>query len=227
MSDGLYESINFLPDWYQRQQRARRSRHRQILLAGVLLFGVVLVYNGLRTQYNDLHHYRQALRQQVQATQGQLSEVAKLQTVRGRLTDQLRLHQKLSRPVNLTRLLNTIAHLTPQSVTLESLTTEAVERENRRVVKPGDPASGRKPVIETEKFTVYEISLKGHAPGNVDIANFVGALAQTGLFRNVKMVYAREGRIRDAVTRAFRIDMEVPLDRPYEPLPVEEMAHVE
>jgi Tfp pilus assembly protein PilN len=227
MNEALYGQINFLPDWYLKQRRARVGRQRQILLAGVVLFGVVLLYNGMRQQHGDLEHYRQALQQQIVATQGQLSEVAKLQTARAELNEQLRIYEKLARPVNLTQVINTIGHNTPEGVALTELRSEFDKRANRRIVTPGDPTTGRKPVVAIDQVPFYKIVLEGNAPSNVEIANYVGSLAQTGLFRNVKMIYAREGRIDNAITREFRIAMEVSLDRDYQTVPLEELAHVD
>lgn len=213
---GTYEDINFLPQWYLRQQSRRRSVERQAILLVLLVAGLVALWSITHNQHSALRMHQEALQAQVIATQGQLTEVSKLQTARNELSRQLRIYRELARPIAFHQINSTLAALTPETVYLDklSITTAMVQR---KLAIKSEPTPGRtgKPEPVIERTPVVAIMVTGTAPSDVEIANYVGRLAGSNLFREVKMVRSRKGEVNDAVTREFEIHMQVPLDRDY------------
>jgi hypothetical protein len=80
-------------------------------------------------------------------------------------------------------------------------------------------ASEKDPNKKTVIFEpVCDIQVEGRAPSNVEIADFVAALAESGLFGNVKMVQSRQIEQGRLLVREFRLTMRVPLDVDYQPM---------
>jgi Tfp pilus assembly protein PilN len=219
-----YDHINFLPEWYISARRCRRSLQRQALLLLLMVAGMALLQMVTLSRRQDLSLYEQALAQQVSAVRGQLNEVADLQQTRTELAQQLHIYESLARPITFTQISNTLAALTPDAVFLTTLDAELQQLTRQRARPQTDPTTN-KPKTESETYEVIQIEIEGVAPSNVEIANYVGQLAATNLFRNVKMIQSREGAIGTAVTRAFKLTMEVALDRAYRFQPSSEVAN--
>jgi len=211
---GLYDEINFLPEWYVRAGRRRVQRDRMITLAVTMAIVMATVIALTRNQRQQLELYHDALQQQITAAEGQLTEVSKLQNARAELLRQVKVYRQLARSIDVRNINAAITALTPDAVCLTRLNMESETRQRRRP----DPEKSRaedRTVYVNEKYEVYDIRLQGVAPSDVEIANYVGKLAASGLFRNVQMAHSRQGRIGNALTRRFLIHMTVPLDRKY------------
>jgi Tfp pilus assembly protein PilN len=221
----IYEQINFVPEPYRRARR-RRSQAQRVAILGVVMIGaMVTLYVLTDRQADGLADYSDTLKQQIAAAQGQLIEVSKLQKVRGELGRQARIYNELARPITFTVINSALAAATPESIVLSEYSAEIQSLERARVRDASNPRNRDRPRTVTEGYEVIAIELQGVAPSNVDIANYVGRLASTSVFRNVKMLHAKQGRIDDSIIRQFRITMEVPLDRDYRLAAPQELAN--
>lgn len=227
MNPSTPREINFLPDWYLRQRISRARTKRQFVLVMLMLVGMAALWLMTNEQRGQLVLYRNAIQQQAMAAENQLLEVNKLQNAKADLSQQVRLYQKLARPISFSQIDAAIGALTPDSIFLSDLNLAITSQTRTRVVKDESLPKGAKPATVSESYPVIRIELEGHAPTNVDIANYIGKLAGCNLFRNVKMVYSREGKIGNALTRQFQLNMEVMLDRTYRVESGEEVAHVD
>ncbi len=211
---GPNDRVNFLPAWYIRDHRRRVHRHR---IATAVVMAVVVVVTMVGLGYNQRRHlqfYRDALQRQLDAAEGQYTEVVKLQEAHAELRRQVRIYHRLARPVSMGQVNAAIAALTPDPICLTKLDMKTSERSRRRVVADQVDAGGR-PLQVTDNVQVILIALEGVAPSDLQVANYVGRLAGCGLFGDVQMAHARQDRIDNAQTRQFRIHMTVPLDRDY------------
>jgi len=212
-STAIYQQINFVPDWYVAQRKRHASVKRQAMLIMLLLAAMGTLFGLTRQKVVSLKHYHQSLTAQLNAAEFQLTEVAKLQNAKVSLSEQIHIYREIARPLTYTQTMATIGAMTPDAVFLTSVKGETRTRDKRRVIA-GAGENGRDKVV-VDKVEAIVIEIDGVAPSNVEIANYIGRLAGSNLFRNVKMEYSRAGVIDEAVTREFRISMEVPLDREY------------
>lgn len=235
MNKTLHESdrINFLPDWYVQADRRRRASRRQIFLAAIMIAGMVLLHSNQAYHVNELSTYYGTLRHQIDTTQEQVTEMVKLQRARDQLGKQYSIYQELAQPVSISQIVGTLAHLVPQTICLHELraTVDRVRVENPISDEAQTKGKSRRAALKEQSVVrtrpVVALRLKGSAPSNVDIANLVGKLASSNLFRNVKMIHSEQGRIGNAITRDFQLMMEVRLDCNYLNRTVEEVAHVD
>ncbi len=224
-----FDSVNFLPGWYVADRRRRAARKRQMVLAVVLIGAMGMLWHQSRQQAEQLSLYRDSLAAQLQAAEGQITEMVKLQQARAELSRQVNIYRQLALPINFSQVSGTVAALTPEDVFLEELEVRTEQLREKRVVAVANAdRRGRrrnaKPQTIVETRTIITVDIRGIAPSDVAIANFVGQLAACDLFQNVKMVYSRQGKIGNAITRQFYISMHIPLDKDYEPREAQEVA---
>lgn len=221
-----FDQINFLPEWYRARRRRRILLQRQLLLVAVMGLGMAWLWSSTRQQAEQLDQYHAALQTQLAATERQALEVGKLQRAKAQLHGQVRVHNRLARPVSFDYLTATINDLTPEAIALTQLDAEVVQLQRKHTV-PGQVDETGRPMVRVESYQIVAIDLEGMAPSNVHVANYVGRLAACSLFRDVKMIYSRQGKGDDSESRQFRISMTVPLDRPYRFVPAQEVAHAD
>jgi len=213
--------INFLPkDYLLKQERAAR-RVRQTLLIIVVLFCMVGWWLGAYSRVADLNRYANALDIEVHAANVQMLEMVKLKGRREALAHQLNVQRELAQPLAHMHVLTVIAELMPESMATRqiALTSTGLNTRPNRTGKNSKP--GNAPVILIE--------LEGIAPNDVEVADFVGQLTDHVLFKQVKMLYARQVELDDVIAREFRVEMRVPMNRVYQvnELPLEEVAHAD
>jgi len=214
----LYQEVDFLPAWYVEREGRRRCGHRVTAMLAVLIVGVAVLAVqawAARSKVQDLYHHKQEL---LEKTRRQVTEARKLRLSLTNLQKELRVHRLLHQPINFSQITGTLAAVTPDAIALTGL---AMEVEQITITRPAPPSTaaekkaGAKKDVIREQRPVVAIVIDGLAPSDVDIANFIGRLAESNVFENVKMVYSRQGRREALVTREFQLRMEVRLDVRY------------
>jgi hypothetical protein len=128
------------------------------------------------------------------------------------LQHQVKVQQELLMPINVTEVIATLGQLMPESLTCRELVMTATEPKPRPVQT--DPKKSTPRPVETP---VMRVEIVGLAPTDTDVANFVDQLTANPLFEAVKLDYTRPTSISTVTARLFRIEMQIPLNRYYEP----------
>ena len=218
----LYIQINFLPASYQQECAARAARRRQSLLLALLFVGIGLGVAQTWRYRSQLERQHETMLELLASTKTQMSEVSKLESARAILLRQLQIHRELNQPVTYAQTVGTLGSLIPEGMTLRRLTMQNDKVTTTRPPRPEEvnraKASGspnpNAPV--TDSYWAVRIEMSGIAPSDVEIANFIGTLAGSRLFQNVKLSYSRQGLVRQIACREFEIRMEVPLNLTYQ-----------
>jgi len=219
----LYTDVNFLPDWYVQAQSRKNSLQRSAGLSIVVIVCMVALLGQTWHTQSELRQYHEELQHRLASTRMQVTEATKLRAAKSELQQQLRVHRQLHKPINYSQILGTLTSLMPPTIALTEteINTESVTV--TRTLKPSDPryAEARKkhrgkgePTV-SKTHQVISLQIEGVAPSDSDIANFIGALAASRLFENVKMIYSKKGTHGELITRNFRMRMQVPLNRAY------------
>ena len=219
----VYSDVEFLPDWHVAAQRRRRFRKIQYVAAGVIIAGMVYGWGSVRHHIQGLETYREALNHQVATAESSVAKVAELQATRDDLSQQVDLHRALQQSIHYSQVSGTLAHFTPEQIALTRL-----EVSTRHVPRPIDRTQVAQategPQAKPKVDSFVEVTLEGIAPSDVFIANYVGALATSGLFDEVTMVHSIQHDDGKATERQFEITMSVPLNRQYRPRLTEEVV---
>lgn len=225
----LYNDVNFLPSWYVQARARKRSLQRSGVMAVLVLVGMVTLLAQTWHTRSELRDYAGELAAKLESTRMQVTEATRLRQQRAVLEKQLTVHRQLHKPISYSEVTGTLASLMPPTVSLVDVQLNTERLTTTRVVAAKNPrpggAGGRDSTV-TESSQVISIDLQGVAPSDQDIANFIGALASSNLFQNVKMIYSKKGTRGRLITRDFRMRMQVPLNCEYRNLnlPQQEVA---
>jgi Tfp pilus assembly protein PilN len=178
--------LEFLPAWYP-QTRRRKSRVQiegWILAVVIVSLGswYVFAQQNLRAKQATLGTLQHQL-DQVHTERELLNQALDL---RQRLQEREELVASLGYPVEMTRLLQTLDSVMPREMTLTDFDCQT--REQARpvtsvaAVRPSDRQLDRR----------LDIHLKGVAPSDVDLANFLGELSKMPFLEQVNVSYSQD-----------------------------------
>lgn len=218
----LYAQINFLPLSYQLECAVRAARRRQSALLALLFVGIALGVAQTWRHRAQVERRHETQLELLASTRTQMAEVIKLESARAALVRQLEIHRDLNLPVTYTQAFGTLGSLIPQGMTLRRITMLNDKVPTTRPPRPEEIArakanSARDPNAPVaDSFPAIRIEMAGVAPNDVDIANFIGTLAGSKLFANVKLSFSRQSQIRQVPCREFEVRMDVPLNIKYQ-----------
>jgi Tfp pilus assembly protein PilN len=186
---------------------------------------VTLLAQSFHTR-GELRDYAAELSVKLESTKMQVTEATRLRHQCAVLEKQLAVHRQLHKPISYSEVTGTLASLMPPTVSLVDVQLNTERLTTTRVVAARNPNAGGRDSTVTESSWVISLDLQGVAPSDQDIANFIGALASSNLFQNVKMIYSKQGTRGRLITREFRMRMQVPLNCEYRNLnqPQQEVA---
>jgi len=219
--------INFLPESFVQdmERRARRTRH--IALIVCVLLCMAGWWLGSFQQVRSQSKLADALDQQIQTAEEQKLEMAKLQSRRELLVHQLKVQRELAQTLEHTAVLATIADMMPSSMGMTALAMTTTGMDAKPARSTTRNRKGKAGNNRTSEPPSILLELQGIAENDVQVADFVGALADHVMFEDVKMIYARQAEYGSVIAREFRMELRVPLDREYRLLEPEqeEVAH--
>lgn len=204
------QSVDFLPDEIRQHRERSRRLFSQFNLGVICALALVLL--GVIRQ------------ERIQQARGQLSMLADRA---GRATEQIELLQELRQKrselllkkrvdedmgscVGTLDVLAVITELTPESVALRAVNLETVDvREQKASSSQADDTNSPRKASEVEAKRVFvrrlELRITGLAPSDVEVANFIAALAANPLLEDIKMGYARDVEFEQRRAREFQV----------------------
>ena len=203
--------LDFLPDWYPRVRRKKRVVLMQswVTVAVVVMAGLVVLVK----------------QREVKSAQGQLSNIViamnETREDLRKLDDLLKLEAqwrqrdavliKLGMHVESTRLLDKIEEIMPNEMAILDMDM-AVEE-----AKPAASALARAAEAAAKDLPPdrrLKVRLKGVAPTDVDLANFLARLSGIAYFENVAMTYAKDRSESGHVMREYEVTFAINLNAP-------------
>lgn len=212
--------VNFLPRSYI-ERKARRARTvRQTALVSCVIAAVGAWYVGSRHSLADLDSYARSLESQAHAAADQVSEVKQLEAKLDELHRDHAAMRQIVPSISTTNLIAAVSARVPSGVAVTNLHVRG------EPPRPAEKlASGlSQPTLPTQERRIppVKIEMTGIAPGDEKIADFVGRLSEFAAFTNVKMVYSRSVQSGQLLGREFRVEMETPMNREYQPVDAEQ-----
>ncbi|QNN24599.1 hypothetical protein HED60_20765 [Planctomycetales bacterium ZRK34] len=214
LNSRLYDDVNFLPSWYVQARSRKRSLKRSSVMAVLVLTGMAVLLAQTWHTRSELREYAAGLDAKLKSTKMQVTETTRLRHQRAVLVKQLAVHRQLHKPINYSEVTGTLGSLLPPTVSLVDVSLSTDRETITRAVATGNKTGPRQKTV-TDSTWVINVDLEGVAPSDKDIANFIGALASSRVFQNVKMIYSKKGTRGRLITREFRLRMQVPLNCEY------------
>jgi Tfp pilus assembly protein PilN len=202
--------IDFLPDRLKTQRARRKSLIRQanlLLLAGAT-FAAWMYFSDRRVTAAQAEL---ALLEDRSANVGRLlAQEGQLQKEQADLLIKDRIGSRLGSRVGPLDVLAEMERLLPAGVSLATMNLDAVQ-----VTIPAEMVRDRGAAIPASaaprESTVHRLRLvlTGIAPGDVEVANFIGQMAASPLFEDVSMGYVRSQSLQGHKAREFQISCHV------------------
>jgi Tfp pilus assembly protein PilN len=201
------ENLDFLPERTRLQRQRRRRLFRQGYLTVVCIVGLVAVGYLRQGSVQQAQASLESLNAQQQQLQRQVSMRQDLERQLGEFQLLKRINDDLGSRVCALDVLAELDKLLPRNMALINLSFEAVQlQEPLKQPGAGDPNRAA-PVSDPGKMVTVKrvrLMLTGIAPGDVDVANFIGQLSASPLVEDVNMGYAKTVDFRGRLAREFQ-----------------------
>ena len=201
--------IEFLPDWYRQTRRRRRLLLLQCAVTAALAV-VAAIWTCLVLRSDVRGSVALAdMGQELTQSMNRMKQRDELQTLRGELKERKKVDEQLGVDVPLSRVLGLIDRAMPGVIGVTQIDIDTTTRP-----RPADKLAAlavKKPGGEVPADRVMSVSVRGVAPSNVEVANFMEALSRTGLFEQVRMGYARDRIDSGHVMCEFAVDVSLVL----------------
>ena len=204
------DNVDFLPD-RMRTQRVRRGRlMRQGYLLATCLVSLALLGHFRQERVAKARGELALLGERQINIQKQLEMRTRLEAERAELLIMRRIEEHLGSRADTLDVLGELQRVLPESIALKKLDLETTDVGLKLTSVGRRQASARAraayPTVRPETQTVkrLRLTLKGLAPTDVDVANFIGQLSASPLLEGVNMGYAKNVEIGHLVARQFQ-----------------------
>lgn len=202
--------LEFLPDWYPRLRRSRRLLILQCWMTLAIVAGLVLWLGLARRNVGNAELALGALDAQMLQTRTEQKQLDEQLRLREQLTKWEQIIAKLGFPVEMSRLLRTLDEEMPREMSLLEIACSTEELAVPDAANPYDVRA--KPQKDRPVERRLKVRLKGVAPTDVDLANFLTGLSEYRFFEQISLVGA--GGLSEAghLMREFEVTFFINLD---------------
>ncbi|MFW6133272.1 MAG: PilN domain-containing protein [Planctomycetota bacterium] len=203
-------NVDFLPERIV-QQRARRSRQvRQGCLLGICLVALAALGFARQGQVRQARAERRVWTSRSENVRQQVALRRKLERQQAELAMKEQIDRRLGIRISARDLLAELSRLLPESMCLTGLDIEAVRvADARNGRSAGRARPVRRPPEDAPTTASLRVVIRGLAPNDVDVANFIGRLSACPLFTSVRMGYTRTVQFRRREAREFEASFSV------------------
>ena len=206
----MTKSINLMPE------RCRETLGRRRMIRSWVIFYVstlVLIWAGFfvsRAGRGSQVSERAALSAQVQLNWSRNETAQKLIAEIKQAEDHIQRYNDLAWPVRVSEVVTELASVTPDAVTLTTLTLTPREETWRE-----KPANGKKGKDVTRSRTLLLIELEGIVLNDMEAASMVSGLDVHPLFESVVLDFSRPHTVDGTDARAFRLTSRIDMSKRY------------
>ncbi|MEA2736644.1 MAG: type pilus assembly protein PilN [Humisphaera sp.] len=196
--------VEFLPDWYPKVRKRRRSVALQAWVTLILLSGLglwmLLVQRNVHAREIEIA----ALHSDLDQSENELARLEDLLQLQRQLGQQDQIFLKIGRPVETTRIITTLEQMMPADMALLDLTLET-EEPARGGNGGGGGLSVRAQREKGHESPKLRFRMHGVAPTDMDLGEFLAKLTGRPFFKNVELMYSHERQDRGHVMREFEV----------------------
>lgn len=201
--------VDFLPEAIRVQRARRRSTLRQGCLLVLCAAALVSLGHHRHGRVSAAQAGLAMLNDRSSAIQQQVALRVELETEQQELLLKQQVDRHLGSRVNALDIMGELQSLTPERVTLASLTIHATEMPVASAAGPGGvriAGDGSLADLASAPQTSRRLRLvlTGLAPSDIDVANFIGQLAACRLFEDVNLGYSKTVEYQDHEAREFQ-----------------------
>ena len=198
--------VEFLPDWYPKVRKRKRMVALQAWVTLILFCGLglwmLLVQRNVHARDLELDGLRKDLTQ----SETELARLEELLQLQRQLGQQDQIFNKIGRPVETTKLITTLEQMMPTDMALLDLSLEGEEQRGGGGGSAwGGGLAGRAAREKEQETPKLRFRLRGVAPTDTDLGEFLHKLTGRPFFKNVELLYSHERQDRGHIMREFEV----------------------
>jgi len=198
--------VEFLPDWYPKVRKRKRMVALQAWVTLTLMCGLglwmLLVQRNVHARDLELDGLRKDLTQ----SETELARLEELLQLQRQLGQQDQIFNKIGRPVETTKLITTLEQMMPTDMALLDLSLEGEEQRGGGGGSAwGGGLAGRAAREKEQETPKLRFRLRGVAPTDTDLGEFLHKLTGRPFFKNVELLYSHERQDRGHIMREFEV----------------------
>lgn len=206
-------TINFVPDDYVQQRRASRANVLYLMLLMAMLGAIGITFGFIKMRQHAVQDELAQLNQRMSQAHQQIAQLEELKQKSKEMMKTMVMTAELLEPVPRSIVLASLTNNLPSGVSLLDFELEETETQIHRPA-PQQTTSGSQyqkksantasPVV-TEKIIETNLSIKGIAPSDIQVAGFISRLSNSILFDRVSLVESKEIEVENIKYREFRL----------------------
>jgi Tfp pilus assembly protein PilN len=200
--------VEFLPERITRQRQRRRSLLRQGYMIAFFVLAMAAFGYVRQHQIQVARAECLQLEDQANSMDGQMALRTEYENQLAELLVIRRIDDQLGSRARALDIMGELQARMPRELTLTELRIESVAAtagpgSSSRSSRSTDDATSMSPVLRTR------LIVRGVAPSDIEVANFIGQIASSPMFEDVRMGYSRGGEYRDCSVRQFELRLMV------------------
>ena len=204
-------NINFVPDDYVQQKRANRSNILYFMLLLAMLGAIGITFGFIKMRQESVHKELAQLDARMSKAREQIAQLEELKAKSKTMMSTMVVTAELLEPVPRSIILASLTNNLPSGVSL--LDFQLKEKEIK-VLRPSASTKTSSKYAKTtqtnqaqsqEKTAETDIDIKGIAPSDIQVADFIARLDNAILFDDVSLVESKEVEIEKIKYRQFHL----------------------
>lgn len=204
-------TINFVPDDYIEQRQSSRTNLLYLMLLTAMLGAIGVTFGFIKMRQRNVQSELATLNERMSKAHEQIAQLEELKAKSKTMMKTMVMTAELLEPVPRSVVLASLTNDLPSGVSLVELKLDT--KEIHKPVSPkvpatqydGKSAAAAAEPAEPQVQTETALSLKGIAPSDIQVANYIANLSKSILLDNVELVESRELEIEDVKFREFRL----------------------
>lgn len=202
--------VEFLPEWYPKVRKRKRMVALQAWVTLTLMCGLglwmLLVQRNVHAREIELD----ALRSDLTQSETELARLEELLQLQRQLGQQDQIFNKIGRPIETTKVITTLEQMMPSDMALLDLSLDTEEPirgsgGGGAVGYSGGGLAARAAREKEQEVPKLRFRMRGVAPTDTDLGEFLHKLTGRPFFKNVELLYSHERQDRGHVMREFEL----------------------
>jgi Tfp pilus assembly protein PilN len=191
--------IDFVPNEYIQQRQSSRANFMYLVLFMVLMGALAITFSIIKV--------------------GQIAQLEELQAKGKAMMATMGMAAELLEPVPKSVILACLTNNMPSGMSLLGIKVTAKETKahvsrtaSASQYQAATAAASASPTVSKEKLLETHIEIKGMAPSDIEVANYIARLGGSVLLENVALVESKEHKIDNTEFREFKLTTTVTSD---------------
>ena len=207
--------LEFLPDWYPRVRKRKRTVALQTWVTLVMMCGLGLWMLLVQRNVHAREVEVESLRTDLDKSETDLARLEDLLQLQRQLGQQDQIFLKIGRPVETTRIITTLEQMMPTDMALLDLQVETEDPNRANISNSygngGGGLAARAAREKEQESPKLRFRMHGVAPTDTDLGEFLHKLTGRPFFKNVELLYSHERQDRGHVMREFELTFNMEL----------------